>query len=350
MHRYPLHFSTAIYAEAIRNQAERYLTTHQGFETDRNFGYINELEKDAAWAWAQWPQQFRRAVEWATGVCDRRPRLGPQALGIPQMLIHGQLYRTVRKCDSDGYIHGSTHHVLYRLEGVTEWLGRVADARDQAWDIYNPAPRFIQRLRERMNALTIRLAANDLCYPLAQQSLERAEYQIDRAAKHDGGGAYRAALGLHNTAVLLSNVEQPVLLKVFAVADFVTGTQLVKAVTLVPEQEHNLRVTIYNYTAQPVSGHLAWHLPETWSQATITKAFTAPAYGYSNPTDCLVTILGEPKPWVEKQAATPAGYVTLRLPEPISVQSGLQLSGELDDGRQLLDMHYEVCVGELVTQ
>ncbi len=336
-------------AEAIRNQSELYLTTHQGFETDRVFGYIAKLEQDAAWAWAQWPQQFRVAVEWATGVCDRRPRVGPQALGIPQMLIHGQLYRTVRKCESAGYIHGPTHHVLYRLEGVTEWLGRVADARDEAWEVYNRQPRFIEQLRQRINDLRTRMAANDLSYPLAEQSLERAQYQIDRALKHHDGGAYRAATGLHNTAVLLSNIEQPVLLKVFAVADFVTAVQLVKGLALAPEQEHNLQVTIYNYTGEPVSGHLTWHLPETWSQATITEAFTAPAYGYSNPTDCLVTIPGEPKPWVEKQTSTPAASVTLRLPEPISVQSNLQLSAELDDGRQLLDMRYTVCVGELVT-
>ncbi len=334
-------------AEAIRNQAELYLTTHQGFETDRAFGYISTLERDGAWAWAEWPRHFRRAIDWATDVCDRRPRLGPQALGIPQMVTHGQLYRTVRNCTDAGYIHGPTHHVVYRLESVSEWLGRVADARDQVWEVYNTKARFIDDLRWRLDELKARISANDLTYPLAQQSADRAEYQLEQAGNHHHKGAYRSATGLHNTAVLLSNLEEPVLLKVFAVADFVTGTQLVKAVALAPEQEHNLRVTIYNYTAHPVSGHLIWHLPETWSQATITRVFTAPAWGHSEPVECLVTIPGEPKPWVEKQAWTAAGYITLRLPEPIAAGADLQLSGYLDDGRNLVNMHYQVCVGEL---
>jgi len=337
-------------AQAIRNQAEIYLTTEQGFETDRTFGYIGQLEQDAAWAWADWPRQFRRAIEWATDMCDQRPRVGPRALGIPQMVIHGQLYRTVRNCEPAGYIHGPTHHIVYRLECLTEWLGRVADARDRAWEVYNPQSRFIDKLLDRMEQLEIRITANGLNYPLAQQSLDRARRQIDRAVQHHHGGAYRAATGLHNTAVLLSNLEQPKLMKVFAVADFVTATQLVKALALPPGIEHNLRVTVYNYTDQSVSGQITWQLPETWSTTTITKHFTAPAGGYSEPIDCLVTIPGEPTPWVEKDGWTAAGMVTLRLPEPIAAQSDLKLSGELDDGRSLLDMHYNVLVGEPVIE
>jgi len=91
-------------------------------------------------------------------------------------------------------------------------------------------------------------------------------------------------------------------------------------------------------------------LPETWSKSTITKSFTAPASGYSAPIDCLVTIPDEPKPWVEKDGWTAAGYVTLRLPEPIASRSDLKLSGELDDGRSLVDMHYGVLVGEPVIE
>ncbi len=334
-------------SEAIRNQAEKYLTTQQGFETDRAFGYIRRLQDDAAWAWPQWPEHFRRAVDWATDICDRRPRLGPQALGIPQMVVHEQLYRTVRNCELAGHIHGPTHHVIYRLEGVSEWLGRIADARDEGGETYNTRPRFINKLSTRIAELKTRIRADGLTYPLTEQSLERADYQINRAVGYDRGGAYRAATGLHNTAVLLSHLEEPVLLKVFAVADFVTGTQLVKGVALAPGQEHNLRVTVYNYTAQAVSGQITWQLPATWSESTVTQPFTAPAWGYSAPIDCLVAIPGEPKPWVEKQAWTAAGYLTLRLPEPIAVQSDLQLSGHLDDGRNLLNMQYQISVGEL---
>jgi len=42
--------------------------------------------------------------------------------------------------------------------------------------------------------------------------------------------------------------------------------------------------------------------------------------------------------------------VILRLPEPIASRSDLKLSGELDDGRSLTDMHYGVLVGELVIE
>ena len=61
-----------------------------------------------------------------------------------------------------------------------------------------------------------------------------------------------------------------------------------------------------------------------------------------------MTIPDEPTPWVEKEAGTSAGMVTLRLPEPIAPRSDLKLSGELDAGRSLLDMHYDVLVGEPV--
>jgi len=266
------------------------------------------------------------------------------------MITHAQLYRTVRKCEPAGYIHNPAPHIVYRLECLTEWLGRVADARDRIWEVYNPQSRFTDKLLNRMEQLQTRITANGLNYPLAQQSLDRARRQIDQAIQYHHGGAYRAATGLHNTAVLLSNLEQPKLLKVFAVADFVTATQLVKGLALPPGIEHNLRVTVYNYTDQPVAGYITWHLPETWSKSTITKPFTAPAGGYSEPIDCLVTIPDEPKPWVEKQGATSAGQVTLRLPEPISAQSDLKLSGELSDGRHLLDMHYNVLVGEPVIE
>ena len=91
-------------------------------------------------------------------------------------------------------------------------------------------------------------------------------------------------------------------------------------------------------------------MPETWSQATITKAFTAPAWGHSEPVECMVNISEQPKPWVGEQAWTAAGYITLRLPEPIAAAADLQLSGHLDDGRELMNMHYQVCVGELTAE
>ncbi len=335
-------------SKAIQSQMEIYLTTPQGFKTDRSFGYIAPLQQDAAWAWGLWPGHFRRTIAWATKIADQRPRAGPRALGTPQMVIHNQLYRTVRKCAQQGEIVGRTPNIVYRLQTVSEWLGRVADARDECWDTYAPQRSLVDKLNQRLNELGDDIRRQGMIYPLAQQSLQRAEHQLGRAVKEHGGGAYRAAVGETNTATLLAQVEPQVLIKVFAVANFPTATQLVKILTLAPDQ-HNLQVRIYNFTAEPVAGTITWELPETWEPYQIAKPFSAPAHGYSQTIDCLVEIPDEPRPWVEKYPWSPAGGVLVRLPEPVAERSDVYLKGQLDDGRSLLTMVYGVGVGEWVS-
>lgn len=243
---------------------------------------------------------------------------------------------------------GRTPNIVYRLQTVSEWLGRVADARDECWDTYAPQRSLVDKLNQRLNELGDDIRRQGMIYPLAQQSLQRAEHQLGRAVKEHGGGAYRAAVGETNTATLLAQVEPQVLIKVFAVANFPTATQLVKILTLAPDQ-HNLQVRIYNFTAEPVAGTITWELPETWEPYQIAKPFSAPAHGYSQTIDCLVEIPDEPRPWVEKYTWSPAGGVLVRLPEPVAERSDVYLKGQLDDGRSLLTMVYGVGVGEWVS-
>ncbi len=337
------------FSKAIHNQAEVYLTTPQGFETNRDFGYIAPLQSDAAWAWDAWPGQFRRAIDWATTVADKRPRVGPRALAVPQMIVHGQMYRVARRCIAAGEVVGRTPNILYRLQTLSEWLGRVADARDECWEMYNPRSSAVDKLNQRIADLRAEICRDGTVYPLAQQALERAEQQLSRAIKRPQGGAYRAAVGGTNTAALLSQSETPVVLDVFAIANFPTATQLVKAVALPPGQEHNLQVRIYNFTDKPVAGTITWQVPETWNSNPIAKTFSAPAQGYSELIDCMVQIPGEPRPWVRKESWSPLGNIPFLLPEPLAQRSDLYLKGQLDDGRKLLTMCYAVNVGEWIS-
>lgn len=343
---YGLHYP--YFTKALRNQAEIYLTTPQGFKTDRDFGYIGPLQKDAAWVWAQWPGHFRRTLASVIEIADRQPRAGPRMLGVAQMVVHGQLYRTLRQCADQGKLAGPARNLVHRLQTVSEWLGQVADARDECWDIYAPRSSLIDELSQRINDLNSNIRSHGMIYPLAWQSLQRAQRQLGEAVKENQAGAYRAAVGAINTAALLAQVEPPVLTDVFAVANFPTATQLVKTLTLIPGQQHNLQVRVYNFTDQSVSGSITWELPETWDPHQITKSFSVPAYGYSEPLDCRVTIPGEPRPWVKKDMWTPCGTVPVHLPKPLAQRSDLCLKGQLGDGRTLLTMHYEVGVGEWV--
>lgn len=344
---YGLHYP--YFSKAVRNQAEIYLTTPQGFETDRIFGYIKPLQQDAAWAWGRWPEHFRRVLTQATKIADQRPRAGARALRLPQMVIHGQLYRTLRECADQGKLAGPTRHLIHRLLTFSEWLGRVADARDECWEVYNPRDNLVDKLNERINELRDRTHHDGMVHPLAAQCGQLAEQQLLRVVKDDCGGAYRTAVGATNTAILLTDIEPPVLLDVLAVANFPTAIQLVKTLTLTPGQEHNLQVRIYNFTHQPIAGTITWELPETWETHQITRSFSAPAQDYSDTIDCLVEIPGEPRPWVEKQTWSPNGSISVHLPEPLAERSDLYLQGQLDDGRSLLTMCYSVGVGEWVS-
>jgi len=341
---YGLHYT--YFTKALRNQAEIYLTTPQGFKTDRGFGYIGPLQRDGAWAWARWPGHFRRTLVSVIKIADGQPRAGPRALGTLQMVVHGQLYRTLRECEAQGKLAGPTANLIHRLQTLSEWLGRVADARDECWQMYQPRSSLVDKVNERLKELRSTIHHDGIVYPLAAQCLQRAEQQLDKAVNRQRGGAYRAAIGATNTAALLVRVEPSVLINIFAVANFPTATQLVKTLTLTPGVQHNLQVCVYNFTDQPVAGTITWELPETWDPHQIAKSFSAPAQGYSEPLDCLVTIPGEPRPWVEKQTWSGSGGVPVQLPEPLAQRSDLCLKGQLDDGRALLPMHYEVGVGE----
>lgn len=338
-------------AEAIRNQAELILRTPQGFETDRAFGYIGPLEADAAWAWADWPQHIRELLDHAEEEIKLRPRYGGRALDLVQAEINAQVCRTLRQFIAQG---GGCrlHSIIWRLQSFSEWLGKAIDSYDQRWPGATISPATVGRLQQQVEALQSFVVSEKrgLAFPLAVQSLHRSHACLQQLPSQPGVGRYRAAKGEYGAAVLLSRLENRAMTGIVAAADFTTAIQLVKALALVPGQEHELRSYVYNFTTQDVSGTLHWEVPPEWTSEPISARFTAPAGGCSDPIICTVPIPGGSGDWVIKEGWSPGGPVRLRLPEELDEMAVPTLSAELDNGHHLISTGYLVLVGEPVVE
>ncbi len=337
---------TAI-AEAVTNQAHLFLSTPQGFPTERGFGYISSLEHDAKWAWAEWPSAVRGALTQATTAMVHNPVRGGALLGLTQTEVNAQIARVLRKCKEIGAVSGRAQSTVWRLETFCEWLGAVIDSYQQRWGQYRAQPAALNALGTQIEALSPKVQDRQrgLTCPLALQSLQRARASLDRARGSLGQGAWRAAIGEYNAARLYQEQLPALLTGVVAAPDFVTATQLAKGVTLRPGQEHQVRCYVHNFTPCEVSGVLTVGMPDDWEVEPGEASFTAPAGGSSEAVTFRVTIPG-PLPWTTKSGWTPAGNVWLSLPESMDTYAELVLGGRLSDGRRLLATPYPVLVGE----
>ncbi len=339
----------AYVAEAVANQADLFLRTPQGFRTDRAFGYIADLEYDAKWAWSAWPATFRAALRQATTAMERQPARGGPLLGVVQAEVNAQVVRVLRKAQEAGSVSGRAQATVWRLQTLSEWLGAVIDSYEERWGT-SPAPAAEKRdlLAEQIEALSGKVDDREqgLSCPLGVQSLQRARESLRRAQATGGLGARRAARVEYASAQLYQQLVPPRLTGVVAAPDFLTGTQLVKAVALRPGQQHEVRCYVHNFTPGEVSGVLTLQAPPGWQVSPREARFTAPAAGISPPIMLRVTIPG-PSPWVTKPAWTAAGTVNLQVPESLDPAADLILGGRLADGRELLSTPYPVLVGEL---
>ncbi len=334
--------------QAVTNQADILLGTPQGFRTERAFGYISNLEHDAAWAWAGWPETVRGALGQATRAMERNPIRGGPLLGLAQAEVNGQVVRVLRKSRDCGRVSGRAQATVWRLESLSEWMGAVIDSYNERWGRFYDTPGSVDVLERQIEALSGKVDDRErgLACPLAVQSLQRARQNLRQAQATRGIGARRAARVEYAAAALYQQILPTLLTGVVAAPDFVTGTQLVKAVALRPGQEHQVRCYVHNFTPQEVAGVLTLEIPEGWQVESAEVAFTAPAEGISASVVFRVTIPG-PAPWVTKSGWTPAGPVNLRVPETMDPGASLALGGRLSDGRELLTTPYRVLVGEL---
>jgi len=280
-----------------------------------------------------------------------RPPYGARALDLVQAEINAQVCRTLRQYKAQG---GGCrlHAIIWRLQSFSEWLGRVIDAYDQRWPGRTIAPSTVSGLEQKVEDLQnfVVSETKGRAFPLAVQSLHRAHACLQQLRSQPGVGLYRAAKGEYGAAVLLSRLEKPLMTGIVAAADFPTAIQLVKSLTLVPGQEHELRTYVYNFTTQDVSGTLIWEVPPEWTSEPITAGFTAPAAGRSDPIICTVTIPGGSDDWVIKEGWSAVGPVRLRLPEELDEMAVPTLSAELDSGRRLISTGYLLLVGEPVVE
>ena len=338
--------------EAFHSQAELYLTTPQGFTTDQTFGYIRALEVDAAPGWAGWAAQFRADVDQATGLMHTNPHQAMTALSTAQMDLNTQIMNMLKGAQTQRQVSPRTQSVVWRLQAVSEWLGAVLDSYCQRWGNWVASPANYQQLQQDVETLRQQAAPADrgLTCPVAMQSLRRAHALLQLTT--DGGlgiGLYRAARGECNAARLLMQIETPLLIPVVATADFVNARQLTKVMALVPGEPQELRVYVYNYTTQPVSGTLVWQVPESWQipAESLTAPFTAPPGGQSEAALVHFTIPAPPAPWPTQIVRTPAGGdLNLQVPAGLEAGVSLTLGGTLDDGRRLLPVAYPMLIGE----
>jgi hypothetical protein len=341
-------------ADALLNQSEIYLTTQQGFPTTIVFGYIGPLETDAAsyGATPGWPADFRAQVATAVGLMRSNPLAAERALYNVQSEVLAEIL-TVQHNGPTSMGSGTNHHiqsVVYRLQILSEWLGEVADAYTWRWGPWLAPSASVDQLRQSVESerQTLTPAASGLTYPVSLLTLRRAKASLDQTnGGAMGQGAYRAALGELYEAQLYAQTEVPVQTGIVATADFVNADQMVKNLALVPGQQQELRVYVYNYTNQPVSGTLTWTTPASWGipAGSLSAPFTAPAGGHSAPASVFLTIPAGTAPWVTQTA--PQGE-TMSVPPGLEPEPDITLNATLSDGRELLPMPYSILVGSPV--
>lgn len=338
------------YAEALRNQAELYLSTPQGFPTTKAFGYIGALQSDAAyWGAPDWPAAFRAKIEAAAQAMIDAPLTGGRALGDAQDCAITAVDLLFSKVTPARLTHNGMQSTVYRLQTVAEWLGEVQDDYGERWGVKLAAPEAVATLRQNVEALRASGAPQDsgLSWPVSLLCLRRA-HSLLAPVRNDvmGLGAYRAAQAEYAAAQRYQAGETPVLTGVVAAPDFLTATQLVKTMAVAPGP-HQVRVYVHNYTTQAVSGTLVLKVPASWNvpAENLTAPFTAPAGGRSEGVLLSFTLPGGAGPWPVQSVGTAYSPVNMQVPEGLEPKGTITVGGTLADGRQLLSTDYLTLVG-----
>ena len=331
---------------------ERVLTTELGFYSDHNSSYVDPLEQDAArWISPGFVDEVRRAVRQACQESRERPCRGPSAFYVVQRVVGAGMIQAVRTCQREGDLTPGARNVIWRLAQYVEALGIISDGLGDRWpEMNNVTEQDLTKVLSQAHGARERVRAkrSGAECPFADRLIDRALEQL-RWTEESGGecrGAWWAALTQVRAASALAQIEKPVLRKAFVAVNFPSGQQFTKATLLPPGPKHSLTARVYNYLDRPVSGALKLQMPEAWEGAEPRVPFSVPARGVSEPLEVAFGVPDEPTPWVTKSAWRAWDQELLvDLPQPLSPNAELWVSGESEVGPDLPAMHYRLCVG-----
>ncbi len=339
-------------AEAMRAATELRLTTDMGFVPERNSGYIDPLEQDAALAIrAGFADELRRALDSAADAVKTSPASTPKQLYAAQRLAGEGMVVAAQRCQETNVFSPLARNVIWRLAQYTEELGLIADGVGQRWEhMNNVSDADIAKVVRQSNELRTRVRSNRRgaeC-AFAERLLDRAAEQLDSVRLSNGHnrGAWWSALTQVRAAHASASVEPAILRRVFAVADFPTSDAVTKGTLIPPSPDHRVAVRVYNFLDEPVSGSLQVLVPDEWSGPKADTRFFAPAGGCSQSIPVEFEVPTDPKPWVTRMALRPCGELQVQLPEPLPTNTDLWLTGQVDNGSRLPDMKYRLCVGQ----
>ena len=338
--------------EALKNRYELFAHTALGnYAGDVWYFGVDELMDDAKnWIPAGFEATMQQAIDRAAESLACEGAEGPVAVEEAMAVCQYGMLRVAAKCTADGAVPPRAVGTMYRLARILEWLALIADDRALLWSEGRASRGEIARYRKRIGMIREQLGGTEARSdpPFVTTLLERAEKQLARATELDGRGSLRAAKGEIFTAEHLLEVEERVVRRLFAVADFGTAVQLRKTHLLEPQREHTVAVTMHNYLSEPASGTIQLSIPETWEAVTpLEGSFEVGAHRVSEALVLKFRIPGGPLPWQHLTPNSPDSLICIDVPQGLQPISEVIVRGQLDDGTELLRTLYQVYVGKL---
>jgi len=338
--------------EALQSRYQLFAHTTFGNDAGDTIWYgADELMDDLKnWTSRGFEQRLDSAIQQAAVRLGSRPQQAPAALETAMMVCQCGMLEAAGKCRAARSVPPRAVATIYRLARLEEWLGAVADDQALLGDTFRVQHREItlykNRVRLRQAQLTRGQAAGEPAF--ARQLLERAQRQLERAEELGRQGALRAAKSELWTAERILDVQEPVVTRVFMVADFKTAVQLRKAHLLEADADHSLTVNVYNFLDRRVSGKLRLSIPDSWGAAgPLQRTFAVDAQTVSAPIVLSFTIPGGPSPWRQVAPTSPDSEIRLQVPAGLQPTADIILEGQLDRGGKLLRVLYPVFVGRL---
>lgn len=336
---------------AVTAAVERWLTTELGHESPHNSSYVDPLEVDAAACiGADFAGRVRAAVATACDTWERRPPHAPAALFEAQRVVGQGMVTAALSARAAGELGRRHRNTIWRLAQFVEELGAVADGVGARWRrMHNVSPGDMAKIRDFIRATRDRvpLRQGGAQCPFAERLLDRAEKQL-AAVSASGGhhrGAWWAAVLEARAAHALLGIEEPRMLRTFAVAVFPDARPVTKGKLVSPGEDQKLLVRVYNFQRTPIYGSLELQLPSQWAYGDNYVSFTAPAGGPSEPEPVPYAVPEEPTPWVRKIVYRPWRNFEVDLPPPLPPNDNMAVSAILATSRTPALMGYQLFVG-----
>jgi hypothetical protein len=337
--------------EALIARYDLFMRTQFGNDAGQTVWYgAGRLEDDLK-NWANWP--FKEPLDKAmaeTAAWLARNEVNNETMDRVLNQLRDGMLQTVVRCQQAGQVAPRAVATIYRLAYIAEWLAAIADERNTLWSTYSTSEATLDFYRRRLEHYRRLLPSGDAeAEPaFARQMLDRADKQLQRATELGGRGAVQVATMEMWVAWELMQIENRLPHRVFFVGDFKTAVQLRKAHLLAPDATHQVTVTVYNFSSQAATGTVRMSIPDTWQPtSSLEQPFVADSKGVSESLEFSFSIPGSSSSWRRTTAGTPEGDITVELPPGLTPTADIFLRGNLDDGTELMQMLYPVCVGRL---